>query len=694
MPTGAGLDVLLVEDNPGERWLVAEILRSRGHTVTCCEDAEAAWDAFRRQPYPLVLLDLLLPGIDGLELCRLIRGHPGGEGAVIVVVTARDEADVLERVLEAGADDYVTKPVDVALLNVRLAVAEREVREQLSRACTEAELARKRREMEMLFENLDEVFFSVDVPNHRLIQVSPASREVLGYTPGELLGDSALWRRVLYPPEMEAQQEALGRLEPGRKLVHQYPIVRPDGSRRWIEASLKAELDTRGRPLRIDGVLSDTTERRRAQEEVAARNEELATLYRISEVTLTASSLEEAYDEILEEVCRVTGYPIAAIEHYDAQRERLTIVASRGIPAASGGEPLEIPVTATLSGVAVRTGQAVVSEDAERRPELEHPVLRALGLRTYMAFPMLAGSDVAGTLMLAHKERVRPEPRLVRWGGSLANTIAAFMERLAAVDALKDSERRFRALAEQLQRANQELESFAYSVSHDLRAPLRTMQGFAHALLQNFGEGLEPEARDYARRIIASGQQSEVLIRDLLAYSRLSFEELELQPVDLGEALATVREQMEADLLEAGAEIDVDGRLPTVRGHRTTIVQVLANLVSNAVKFVPAERAPRVRVRAEEGDAWTRVWIEDNGVGVPEGQEERIFRVFERLTHGGERQGTGIGLAIVRRGMERMGGRAGVERRRDGPGSAFWVEIPKPEEPVTWRPWGRRARRT
>ena len=683
-----------MEDNPDERLLLSEILRSRGHSVTACEDAEKAWDAFRRHPVPLVLLDLVLPGMDGLELSRRIRGHPGGEGAVLLVVTGEEDPGVLERVLEAGADDYVTKPVDVALLNVRLAVAEREVREERDRARTQAELARKSREMEILFRNLDEVFFSLDVPNGRLIQVSPAAHEVLGWAPEDLMADPDLWRRVLYPPELEAQQEAVAGLEPDRMLVHQYPFRRPDGAERWIEASLKAELDSEGRPLRIDAVLSDMTERRRSQEELAARNKELATLYRISEITLTAHSVAGAYEEILEEVCKATGYPVAAVEQYDAARDQLRMVASRGIPDVGHGGPLEIPAASTLSGVAIRTGRPVVEDEAERRPEMADPVLTGLGLRTYLAFPMVVGSEVAGTLMLAHTERVRPEPRLVRWGGSLANSIASFMERVAAEEALKDSERRYRALAEQLQQANQELESFAYSVSHDLRAPLRTMQGFAHALLQNFGDRLDPEARDYAQRIIASGQQSEALIRDLLAYSRLSFEEVELQPVDLGEAVAAAREQIRADIVDAGADVEVEGRLPTVLAHRTTMVQVLANLISNAVKFVPPERTPHVRVGAEEGEDWTRVWVEDNGVGIPPGQEDRIFRVFERLAEEVQRPGTGIGLAIVRRGMERIGGRVGVRRRDDGPGSAFWVEIPRPKDRGAWRPWGRRGRRS
>jgi signal transduction histidine kinase len=272
-------------------------------------------------------------------------------------------------------------------------------------------------------------------------------------------------------------------------------------------------------------------------------------------------------------------------------------------------------------------------------------------------------------------------------GVSLAATLAAYVERLEAQEAIRESEMRHRTLATQLQQANQELESFAYSVSHDLRAPLRTMQGFAHALVQNFGNELSDEARDYARRIIASGQQSEKLISDLLAYSRLSFERLELMPVELNAVVDQAREQVQADLTESQAHVTVEEPLPTVRGNVTALVQVVANLLSNAVKFVPDDRKPEVRIWSEEREGNVRLWVEDNGVGVPVGQEERIFRVFERLVESGNRPGTGIGLAIVRRGLQRVGGECGVEHLPDG-GSGFWIEIPG--ERLSWSA-GRRS---
>jgi PAS domain S-box-containing protein len=231
-----------------------------------------------------------------------------------------------------------------------------------------------------------------------------------------------------------------------------------------------------------------------------------------------------------------------------------------------------------------------------------------------------------------------------------------------------------------LQETNTELESFSYTVSHDLRAPLRAMQGFADALLQDYASQLDATAQDYARRIVASARRMDALIQDLLVYSRLNRTELPLKPLSLEVAVNEALAQLETELREKKAEIDVQRPMPHGCGHHATLVQVLVNLVANAVKFVPTGITPRVRLYTEMRDESIRLWIEDNGIGIAPEHHARIFQVFERL-HGVETYpGTGIGLAIVRKGMERMGGRVGLESAREQ-GSRFWIELAKTSEP-------------
>ncbi len=228
----------------------------------------------------------------------------------------------------------------------------------------------------------------------------------------------------------------------------------------------------------------------------------------------------------------------------------------------------------------------------------------------------------------------------------------------------------------QLEAINKELESFTYSVSHDLRAPLRAMQGLAAALLEDYQEKLDAAGRDYAGRIVTAAARMETLIQDLLAYSRLSRLDLELRPVDLNTILADVRTQLGVDLPDRNGTVVIEGPIPPMVGHRATLLQVMSNLVSNGLKFVSPGVTPRVRIHGEDRGPVVRLWVEDNGIGIAPEYYERIFRIFERL-HGVETYpGTGIGLAIVQKGVERLGGRVGLESA-EGLGSRFWVELRK-----------------
>jgi len=680
---GSGLSVLLVEDTPGERWLFSEILRSRGHAVTACETGDGAFAVWSEGRHDLVLLDLMLPGIDGLEVCRTIRKAPGGERPVILVVTAKDEPDVLESVLDAGADDYVAKPVDVAVLNIRLAVAEQAVRDHVERLRAREALEESNQHLALLFASLPDVFFSIDLREDRLIQISPPVRRLFGVTRDEM-GEGSRWKQLLYPGDVEGVEEAVAGTPPGRSVVHLTKRTAADGRERTLQFTLIPQREG-AELVRVDGVVSDVTESVSTQRKLADRNRNLQSLFEFSEMAMEGETLETA-DRILERLEDFTGFPVISIEEYEPDRDLMIAVATRGFPEAEDDRPIEIPLDRTLTRKAIAERRSVVVVDPNSR-EHDPPHLAGMNLRTFVSVPLYVGPGVIGALVLAHPEPRELDESDLRWLESLANILAAYTDRVRSAADLREREANYRHLAEQLQRANRELEGFAYSVSHDLRAPLRTMTGFAHALVETQDEVLSEEAMDYARRIITSGKRAEELISDLLSYSRLSFEALELQPVNLQEVVDLVREQLAADIEARGAQVTVDGKLPTVLAVKTILTQVLSNLVSNAIKFVPEDRTPEVTLRLEEREHRLRIWVEDNGIGIPEGQEERIFRVFERLTDEQSRPGTGIGLAIVRRGMERIGGSAGVEPVEHG--SRFWIEIQERRKQV-WRPFRRK----
>jgi len=250
----------------------------------------------------------------------------------------------------------------------------------------------------------------------------------------------------------------------------------------------------------------------------------------------------------------------------------------------------------------------------------------------------------------------------------------------------KLNEEKIRSLNEQLEKrvselteTNEALEAFTYSIAHDLRAPMRAMHGFAAALLEDYGGQLDAAGREFASRIVAGAKAMDGLIEDLLSYSRLSRGSINLSTVRLHDALEEALKQCDAPIREKHAEIQVANPLPEVWAQGNVLVQMLANLVGNSLKYVEKEIRPRVRIWAEEYPDSVRLWIQDNGIGIASEHQERIFHVFERL-HGSEHYpGTGIGLAIVRKGAERMGGQVGVQSQ-PGQGSRFWVQLPKPRD--------------
>ena len=223
------------------------------------------------------------------------------------------------------------------------------------------------------------------------------------------------------------------------------------------------------------------------------------------------------------------------------------------------------------------------------------------------------------------------------------------------------------------ERANAELEAFSYSVSHDLRAPLRAIEGFASALREDYGQKLEPGADEYLQQIIKASTRMNRLVRDLLEYGRLGRIELPATRIPL---LPLLHRVIQENFSGQNVVPEVPESI-AVMGHEPTLAQIFVNLISNAIKFQQPGVPPEVRITAlHSSDGLVRISVIDNGIGIRPDHLARLFKVFERL-HGIEQYpGTGIGLAIVKRGSERMGGRCGVESKA-GVGSTFWVELPQ-----------------
>lgn len=225
-----------------------------------------------------------------------------------------------------------------------------------------------------------------------------------------------------------------------------------------------------------------------------------------------------------------------------------------------------------------------------------------------------------------------------------------------------------------LQRTIAELEGVSYSLSHDLRGPLRTIQGFVQLVLEDAGDRLQPEEKQLLEKAIKAAHRLDRLIQDVLTYTRVSRQSVTLENVDVERLLHQIVDER-PELRSPHAEIEIQSPLLPVHGHEASLTQIITNLLDNAVKFVPPERKPRIRIHSRPAGDQVELCFEDNGIGIPQEAQSRLFAIFQRVHDDKRYPGTGIGLAIVRKAVERMGGSVHLESEL-GQGSRFYVRLP------------------
>jgi signal transduction histidine kinase len=240
---------------------------------------------------------------------------------------------------------------------------------------------------------------------------------------------------------------------------------------------------------------------------------------------------------------------------------------------------------------------------------------------------------------------------------------------------LRRTQQELERRTEQLTAANEELEAFAYSVSHDLRAPLRAINGFTQILTERCGASLPPDGIECLNKVQCASKRMDVLIQDLLTYARTGMGAVRAVPVPLLPLVQDLECMFGERLASTGAQFEVSQPLATPLGDPTLIEQILANLLDNALKYRRRDVVPELRLSATALGEQVLIQLADNGIGMPLEYQQKIFQVFQRLHHDHEYPGTGIGLAIVAKAARAMGGDVTVESS-PGQGSTFSVRLP------------------
>ena len=254
-------------------------------------------------------------------------------------------------------------------------------------------------------------------------------------------------------------------------------------------------------------------------------------------------------------------------------------------------------------------------------------------------------------------------------------SIAALRAKVAVFVELFRKNRALRQLIHQMDEKTKQLDGFCYSVAHDLRAPLRTMSSYAELVREEYGAVLPENGKAYLEKITAASTRLDRLIQDLLGYSKIEQMPLQGQEVDLQHVIAAALKHVEQEIQTKRANVSIRPPLPKVLSDRTALEHVFLNLISNALKFSRDGSPPAISIHSEQTGPRVRVWVEDNGIGIDPKYHRQIFRMFEKLDNSLKYPGTGVGLAIVSRTIQRLGGTTGVESQPNL-GSRFWVELP------------------
>jgi PAS domain S-box-containing protein len=472
--------------------------------------------------------------------------------------------------------------------------------------------------------------------DHRFEEVNQRFCEIVGYSAEELRQKTFL--DITHPDDLLESRRNIDLLISGKIPNYRYEkrFIRKDGSIVWTVISVTLLRDDRGLPECTLAILEDVSERK--ESELASSR--LAAVVESSDDAIISIGLDTIITTWNAGAERMFGY---------AAEEVIGKSVALLIPAGSEDEEPRI-IQRLLEGERIDHYETI------RVGKGNKPVNVSLSIS-----PIL---DRHGTIVGASKilrditDRKRSEDAL----------------RLAQIQLRRHAEKLEEEVAERtvkLRETISELEAFSYSVSHDMRSPLRAMQGYSDALLEDYKGKLDETAQDYLNRIRRAASRMDLLIRDILAYSKVAKGEIRLDTVDLEHVIRDVVQNYEA-LQPERATIQVESPLPPVLGHEAYLTQIISNYLSNAVKFVDPGVKPVINISAAPEGDMIRLSFRDNGIGVSPDHQKQIFQIFGRVYSEKKFEGTGIGLAIVKKAAERMGGSVGV-RSELGQGSEFFV---------------------
>lgn len=644
---------LVVEDSEADLKLVARELERGGFApeIARVDTAEQMIAALRDVAWDLVICDWEMPRFSALAALAIARERAPEVPLIIVSGTIEEETAV--QALKGGAADFIMKDrlarlVPAIQRELREAAhrrARREAEEKLDseRRAREAQ-DRYRRWLDTLLQNVPAAIV-VHGPDRRILTSNPMAQELLGLSEEQLLGKTSrdpAWcflrpDGTALPVDEYPVDQVLARGRALRGFVA--GVHRPGQSAVWVLVNAQPVLGEAREIAQVIVTFVDITDRKRAEEELRISDARFRLAQAVGHVGAWEYNLQTTKFWGSDEARRIYGF------HPDALDFTTEEVESR-IPERD------------------RVHQALVDLVAAGKPyDLEFEI-RPKG----SASPRIISSRAE------LKRDERGEPSMVV--GVIQDITARKLAERRIVELNQELERRVSDRTAQLASAKQELEDFVYSISHDFRAPLRHLDGFVVLLAKQAGATLDQKSARYIAQIGSAAKQMGALIDDLLSFSRIGRSELSIGTIELDELVREAIREVEPQAQGRSVEWRLE-RLPAVQGDRGMLRLVLTSLLTNALKFT----RPRAQAVVEVGpgpasEDEVTVCVRDNGVGFDPAYVDKLFGVFQRLHRAEEFEGTGIGLANVRRIVHRHGGRTWAEGEL-GRGAAFFFSLPR-----------------
>lgn len=424
----------------------------------------------------------------------------------------------------------------------------------------------------------------------------------------------------------------------------------------------------------VAGVSSwrDIRERKQTEDALRERSQRLALLSQAAAALLNSLDPVGLLQDLYPQLSARLGLDTYLLYRLSPDGTRLELAAASGFSPTQRANLNDLALGQSISGWVAQNRQARALSAVQQSTAQDAHLIRRLGIRAYTSHPLLVQDRVVGALAFGSRQRDEFDPEAIRLIHAVADLIATAIDRRSA-------ELNSQRYASQLERSNRDLQEFAFVASHDLQEPLRKIETFGDILLQR-GDNLTPIQRDYLERMRQAAGRMRNMITGLLALSRLEREAQPFELADLSALAAEALSNLEAPIQRLQARVEV-APLPTLEVDPQQVIRLFQNLIGNALKFQPPGEPPHIRIYSHALDpAQVAIVIEDNGIGVPEEAVERIFQPFQRAVGRSQYEGSGMGLAICRKIVERHGGRISV-RNLPSRGAAFQFTLPGPNHP-------------